>query len=74
MKEAVSIKKDAYMVMFGSSSEGNKCRYRTMKNKAWKAVSKAMRKKAEEAFTELKNCPNWMFRLVWLVISFLELT
>ena len=32
-----------------------------MKNKA---VSKAMRQKAEEALSELQNCPNWMFRLV----------
>ena len=35
-----------------------------MKNKAKKAVSKAMRVKVEEALTELRNCPNWMFRLV----------
>ena len=26
-----------------------------------KAASKAMREKAEEALTELQNCPNWMF-------------
>ena len=35
-----------------------------MKNKANKAVSKAMREKAEEALTELTNCPNVMIRLV----------
>ena len=35
-----------------------------MKNKANKAVSKAMREKAEDALTGLKNCPNWMFGLV----------
>ena len=35
-----------------------------MKNKAKKAVSKAMREKAEEALTELQNCQNWMSRLV----------
>ena len=35
-----------------------------MKNRANKAVSKAMREKAEEALTELKNCPNGMLRLV----------
>ena len=35
-----------------------------MKNKANKAVSKAMRVKVEEAFTELQNCQYWMFRLV----------
>ena len=35
-----------------------------MKNKASKAVSKAMREKAEEALTAIHNCPNGMFRLV----------
>ena len=35
-----------------------------MKYKAGKAVSKAMSEKAEEALTELQNCPNGMFRLV----------
>ena len=34
-----------------------------MNNKANKAVSKAMRQKAEEALTELNNCPNGMLRL-----------
>ena len=35
-----------------------------MKNKAREAVSKALREKAEEAFTELQNCPYGMFMLV----------
>ena len=35
-----------------------------MKNKANKAVSKAMREKAEEVLTEIQNCPNRMFGLV----------
>ena len=35
-----------------------------MKNKANKAVSKAMREKAEEALTELPNGQNVMLRLV----------
>ena len=35
-----------------------------MKNKAKNAVSKAMRQKAEEVHTDLKNCPKWMHRLV----------
>ena len=30
-----------------------------MKNKANKAVSKAMRENAEEVLTELQNCQNW---------------
>ena len=35
-----------------------------MKNIPKKADSKAIREKAEEAITELINCPNEMFRLV----------
>ena len=35
-----------------------------MKNKAKKAVSKAKREKAEEALTELQNCPYGIFRIV----------
>ena len=35
-----------------------------MKNKAKKAVSKAMRVKAEEELTELQRCPNGMLRVV----------
>ena len=35
-----------------------------MKSNAKKAVSNAVQEKAEEALTELNNCPNWMFRLV----------
>ena len=35
-----------------------------MKNKANKAVTQAMREKAEEALSELQNCPNGMLRLV----------
>ena len=35
-----------------------------MTNEARKAVSKAMREKCEEVLSELKKCPNEMFRLV----------
>ena len=35
-----------------------------MINKANKAVSKAMREKAEESLTELQNCPNGMLSQV----------
>ena len=58
MKEAVSRKKDEHKAMCQSNTEENKITYKSMKNKAKKAVSKAMREKAEEALTELKNCPN----------------
>ena len=64
VKEAVSRKKDAHKTMCENSTEENKRRYESMKNKADKAVSIAMREKAEEALTELLNCPNWIFRLV----------
>ena len=53
VKEAVSRKKDAHKAMCQDNTEGNKRRYKSMKNKARKAVSKAMREKAEEALTEL---------------------
>ena len=39
----------------------NKRRYESIKSKAMKAVSKAMKDKAEVTLTELKNCPDWMF-------------
>ena len=63
MKEAASRKKEAHKAMCQNSTEDKKRRHKSMKNKANKAVSKAMREKAEEALTELQNCPNWMPRL-----------
>ena len=57
VKETVSIKKDAHKAMCRNSTEENKRKYKRMKNKAKKAVSKVMREKAEEAFT-IKKCPN----------------
>ena len=47
MKEAISRKKDALRVMCRNHAEENKRRYESMKNKAEKAVSKALREKAE---------------------------
>ena len=61
MKEAVSRKKDAYKAMCQHNTEENKRRHKSMKNKA---VSKAMREKAEEVLTDLQNCSNGMFRPV----------
>ena len=40
-------------MMCQNSTEENKWRYEGMKNKAKKAVSKAIREKAEDVFTEL---------------------
>ena len=50
VKEAVSRKKEAHKAMCQNSAEENKWRHKSMKNKA---LSKAMREKAEEALTEL---------------------
>ena len=55
MEEAVSRQKDAHKVMCQKNTEENKRRYESMKNKARKAVSNAMRQMAEEVLTELKN-------------------
>ena len=54
--------KDAHNAMCQNSTEENKRRYKSMKAK--KAVSKAMREEAEEAFSELENYPNGMLRPV----------
>ena len=64
VKVAFSRMKDAHKAMCQNSTEENKRRHKSLKNKAKKAVSKAMREKAEEALTELEYCPNGMFRLV----------
>ena len=56
MSEAVSRKKEAHKAMCQNSTEENKRRYKSMKIKAKKAVSKAIREEAEEAHTELQIC------------------
>ena len=63
MKEEVSRKK-AHKAMCQNSTEENKRRHKSIKNKANKAVSKAMREKGEEALTELQNCQKGWLRLV----------
>ena len=60
---AISRKKDAHWVMCRNSTEENKKMYKTMKNKALKAVSRVVREKGEDVLTELNNYPNWMFIL-----------
>ena len=52
VKEAVSRKKEAHKSKCQNSTENNS-RYKSMKNKANKAVSKAMREMVEEVLTEL---------------------
>ena len=56
-----SKKERSTQVMCQNSAEGNKRRHKSMKNKANKATSKAMREMAEEVLTDLQNCPNGMF-------------
>ena len=53
-----------HKAMYLNSTEENKRGYESMKNKAKKAVSKAMREKAEEALTELQYWLYGVFRLV----------
>ena len=43
--------------MCQNSTEENKRRYKSLKNKASKTASKAMREKVDEVLTELQNCP-----------------
>ena len=57
VKEAVSRKKDAHMVMCQNSTEANKRRYKNMNNKAMKAVLMAMRR-LKKCFLN-KKWPNW---------------
>ena len=52
MKEAVSRKEESPKAMCHNSTEENKRRYKSLKNKTKKAVSKAMRENATEALTE----------------------
>ena len=52
VKKAVSRKKDALEDMCQNSTEENTRRHNSMKNKAKKAVSKAMREKGEEMPTK----------------------
>ena len=64
MMEAVSGKNEAHQVMCHSSTEENKWRYKSLENKAKKAVSKATREKAVVVITELQNSQYGMFELV----------
>ena len=55
MKETVSRKEDAHQVLCQNSAEEIKRRYKRMKNKAKKTVSKVVKEKTDEALTELQN-------------------
>ena len=60
VKGAVSRKKEAHKAMRINSTEENKRRHKSMKNKA---VSKETREKSEAVLTEIQNFPYWMVRL-----------
>ena len=64
VKEAIARKKDAHMEMCKSETEANKARYKNMKNRAKKVVSKVMKKAAKRELRELNKHPNKVFKLV----------
>ena len=51
VKEAVSRKRDAHNAMCLNSTLVNERRYKSMKNKVRKTISKTMREKADEEIT-----------------------
>ena len=58
VKDAISRKKDTQKTMCQNSTE-NRNRYESIKNKVKKAVSKAMRVKAEEVLLEVEKLSKW---------------
>ena len=64
VKEAIARKKDAHKEMCKSGTEVNKARYKNMKNRAKKVVTKTMKEEAEWELRELSEHPNKLFRLV----------
>ena len=62
VKEVIGKKKEAYKIWCKDRSEGNKARYKSMKNRAKKVVAKAMRKEAEEELSKISENPNTVFQ------------
>ena len=60
----IARKKDAHKEMCKSRTEANKARYKNMKNRAKKVVTKAMKEAAERELRELSEHPNKVFKLV----------
>ena len=56
--------KDAHKEMCKSRTEANRARYKNMKNRAKKMVTKAMEETAEQELRELSEHPNKVFKLV----------
>ena len=63
MKEAIQGKKDAHKAICRICTDENERWYERMRNKARKAVSKAMKEKAGDGFTEFKDCLSGMYGL-----------
>ena len=63
LKKAFSRKKYAHKPMCRNSND-NKRKHKSKKNEVKKAVSKAMREKAEVVLTELNNCQKGILTLV----------
>ena len=61
MKKAIARKKDAHKEMCKSGTETNKARYKNMKNRAKKVVTKAEMETTEQ---ELSEHPNKVFKIV----------
>ena len=60
----IARKKDAHKEMCKSGTEGNKARYKNMKNRAKKVVAKAMKETTEQQLRKLSEHPNKVFKLV----------
>ena len=52
VKEAIARKKDAHKEMCKSGAEANKARFKNIKNRAKKVVTKAMKEAAEQELRE----------------------
>ena len=63
VKEAIA-RKDVHKEMCKRGTEGNKARYKNMKNRTMKVVTKAMKEVAEWELREVSEHPNKVFKLV----------
>lgn len=64
VKEAIANKKDAHKEMRKNRTEENKARYVRMRNRAKRAVVKAMKEETVQELKELDKSPNEVFKFV----------
>ena len=64
VKEAIANKKAAHKEMCKNRTEENKARYVRMRNRAKRAVAKAMKEEAVQELKELDKSPNEVFKFV----------